>query len=393
MKKELLFVYLLFYTGFLQIIAQTSTNTTITSGGIARTFRTYVPAVYTGQEARPLVFQFHGSGGTSSSFQNLTNFRKVADTANFILITPQGTLFPQWGFTDWNAYVEDSNGVDDVLFVQDMLDTLSKKYKIDTTRIYASGWSAGGYFSQYLGWKMGNRIAAVGSVSGGMTDSTLLASKPPRPISLMEIHGTADANVPYNGGTSFGQVLEPVDTVVQFWNNNAQINSLPTETDMPNTNTTDGCTPKRLVWSNGKCGTEVQLIKIIGGGHGWPGWTSLQTTCKDFTADTELWRFFLAHSLDCKTTSAPEPAAGTGITVWPNPATDLLQLDFSGITAETKFKTAYIFDIYGRNIAEHALNGNQMQTIQLKDLKSGTYFLHVTADNQLPLVHRFVVVR
>jgi polyhydroxybutyrate depolymerase len=387
----LTFAFILFVNT--RAISQTSTNTTIMSGGTVRSFRTYVPAIYTGQEARPLVLQFHGSGGTSLSFQNLTNFRAVADTANFILVTPQGTVFPQWGFTDWNGYISDTNGLDDALFVEDMLDTLIKQYNIDTSRIYTSGWSAGGFFSNYLGWKLGHRIAAAGSVSGGMTDTMLQYITPPRPFSYMEIHGTEDPVVPYEGGLSVGQVLLHTDTVIQFWIKSNECNLVPTISDMPNTNVFDGCTAQRFVWANGACGTEVQLLKITGGRHGWPNWTSLSATCKDFYADIELWRFFLNHSLECEVSNSIEVELAAELVIWPNPTRDVLHFDSSRDQNMNQIDAITITDMYGRILLRKDLAKQQQSSLDISEFPSGGYFIIFQSEGYTVKVNRFVIVK
>lgn len=394
MKKALLLqlVLMLLYTASLW--GQTTFTMNINSGGIDRTFRLYVPAAYTGQEPRPLVFQFHGSGSTSTlDFQNRTNFTDVADTANFILVTPQGTLFPQWGWTDWNAYETVSNGVDDVLFVSDMIDTLAKNYNIDTTRIYTSGWSAGAFFSYYLGWKLSNRIAAAGGVCGGFEQTVYGNIMPTRPFSVMEIHGTNDPIVPLEGISADGLVIVPLDDLMNYWVDYNDCMPVPTVTDMPNTDLWDGCTTKRYTWANGDCGTEVQLLKITGGRHTWPGWNAVTGgTCRDFYADVELWRFFIRHPLGCAASSAVEPKSVPDMAVWPNPASDYLRINTEKLVADALL----LVDSYGHIRLRRALDRVEhggTTTLDLRHLSSGVYFLVAETEGMRQVVRRVVVVR
>ncbi|MBK6993546.1 MAG: hypothetical protein IPH31_00965 [Lewinellaceae bacterium] len=130
MKKNLLFALLILVLPT-QCFTQENFLDTIWSGGIMRTFRVYVPAMYDAQTPTPLIFNFHGSGGSAVNFESATKFRSVADTANFILITPNGTVdpvYPQFGQI-WNNFTCCSP-VDDVLFVSNMIDSLSI-YNID----------------------------------------------------------------------------------------------------------------------------------------------------------------------------------------------------------------------------------------------------------------------
>src|SRR5437868_5054858 len=73
----------------------------IISGGIYRKFRLYVPAIYNGSKKVPLVFNLHGY--TSNAFQQqlYSNFMPIADTANFLMVHPDGTA--PLGSPFWNS--------------------------------------------------------------------------------------------------------------------------------------------------------------------------------------------------------------------------------------------------------------------------------------------------
>jgi polyhydroxybutyrate depolymerase len=139
----------------------------------------------------------------------------------------------------------------------------------------------------------------------------------------MEIHGTADNTVPYNGAPLSGFVAIP--TLVSAWVNFNHCNPVPVVTPVPNTNTTDGCTAERQLYTGGDKGSTVEHYKITGGGHTWPGSAfNVGVTNQDFNASKEIWRFFRQYRLDQLTaTDAPESA---GWMASPNPVQDYLIL-------------------------------------------------------------------
>ena len=124
-----------------QASAQTSISGTIQSGGLTREYLLYVPAIYTGNTPAPLVLNLHGYGSNSTQQQVYGNFRPIADTANFLVVHPNGTLDPQ-GNRFWNTFLIPST-VDDVAFISDLIDTLESMYNIDPNRIYSTGMSNG----------------------------------------------------------------------------------------------------------------------------------------------------------------------------------------------------------------------------------------------------------
>jgi polyhydroxybutyrate depolymerase len=386
MKKILLFAC---FSLLLQVrgLAQQNFLDTIWSGGIMRTLRVYVPAIYDGQTPRPLVFNFHGSPQTAVNFENMTKFRSVADTANFILITPNGTVIGAG--QGWNNYPSGSD-VDDVLFVSDMIDYLKGKYNIDTARVYSAGYSNGGMMGYELACKLSGRIAAVASVAGSMEVGRLQACAPSKSVPILEIHGTNDPLVPYEGGVNSGITLAAVDSVLKFWVGKNQCDAAPDISDIPNSVTNDFSTVKRHVWPNCAAGSSVELLKItgVGAGHTWPG-LSTPNTNRDIIADQEIWRFFLKHKLDGTSgTTFEEPSSR--FTIFPNPASDLLRI---AVPEDMGDFTVRIFDILGKTVLQQKFSaGNSSQAnIELEGLRNGIYFIALDINGNRSQVQKFVV--
>ena len=357
-----------------------------------RTFRVYVPAMYDGQTPRPLLFNFHGSGGNAANFESATKFRSVADTANFILITPNGTVdpvYPQYGQI-WNNF-SCCTPVDDVLFVSDLIDSLAGKYNIDLTRIYSAGYSNGGFMGYDLACKLSHRIAAVASVAGTMITSRLQSCSPSRVVPILEIHGTLDGNVPFNGGIILGDTLASVPAVLAFWANFNQCDAPPpTITNLPNTNITDGSTVQRHVYPNCGDGSSVELLKVILGGHTWPGLPGGNTN-RDIIADQEIWHFFNKHNLNGTVSTSVKPKE-LQCNVFPNPANDVLHIRLPEGTGKTSIR---VTDVLGNLALQKFIPSTSSRQISLEvgSLTNGIYFVDIQDGLQKTPVQKRLIVR
>jgi polyhydroxybutyrate depolymerase len=307
--------------------AQTTIIRTLQAGGLTREYRLYVPAIYTRTSgAVPLLLNLHGYGSDNLQQENYGDFRPIADTANFLVVHPNGTIDGA-NNRNWNTFGPRGTGVDDVAFLSTLIDTLARRYRIDPNRVYSTGMSNGGFMSYELACQLGNRIAAIASVTGSMTAGRLAGCTSGRPVPVLEIHGTADNTVPYAGGTALQFVAIP--TLLSSWVQRNGCNPMPVVTAVPDINTTDGCTAERSVWSGGRNGSVVEHFRIIGGGHTWPGAAFvIGVTNQDISASREAWRFLRRYRLATllPTRGAVLPATPK-LLLLPNPATDLLQLD------------------------------------------------------------------
>jgi polyhydroxybutyrate depolymerase len=93
---------------------------------------------------------FHGTGSTPDQQSGLSEFEFLAATAGFLVASPEGK-YPRRkdGPLTWNVDLS-QDGVDDVRFVQEMVDEIRTKFSVDPKRIYATGYSGGGSMSSRL---------------------------------------------------------------------------------------------------------------------------------------------------------------------------------------------------------------------------------------------------
>lgn len=234
---------------------------TILHDGETREYILHVPDSYDGTSELPLLFNFHGFGGIASEYMNEADMRPLAESENFILVYPQGTLLD--GFPHWNAALatpDNKSDVDDLGFMEVLIEELSANYKIDSERIYACGYSNGAFFSYALACYMSDKIAAIGSVSGTMLDISATCT-PSHPTAMINFHGTLDKVIPYEGSAE----SIAIEQVLDYWtgfNNTQTTPSLDTEED-------GGVLIEHYVFPQGDAGVSVEHFKLIGGDHVW----------------------------------------------------------------------------------------------------------------------------
>ena len=168
-------------------------------GGLPRTYQVHVPAGL--DHPAGLVINLHGAGATGSGQAALTNYDAVADQHGFVVAYPDGIDF-SWA-DGRGASIPDRQGVDDVGFLVALADRLSHDYGIDPGRVFATGMSAGAFMATRLACERADVVSAIAPVAG--TLGTAFPCAPSRPVSVMEVHGSADPVVPFGGGTMLGR--------------------------------------------------------------------------------------------------------------------------------------------------------------------------------------------
>ena len=368
MKTNFLFVIFLFATIYSN--AQQTLNESMLHDGVTREYIVYVPAVYNGSSSVPLLFNFHGYGMSANNQMSYGNMRAVADTAGFILVYPQGTLFggsPHWNVGSWTL----GSTADDIGFTEAMIDTLAANYNIDLNRVYSCGYSNGGYFSFVLACQLSAEIAAIGSVGGTMSTETYNSCNPSHPTPVVTIHGTDDAIVSYSGGNPNNS--ESLSDVNTYWANYNNTIVPPVVSTLPNINTTDGSTAELSLFDNGDNCTSVEHYKVIGGDHDWPGsWGNM-----DINADAVIWSFVSKYDLNgligCATTSINENNnTQENYKIYPNPVHTQITLDL-GLAVEKEFR---LYNPIGELVLTGVLH-SQISTIDLSSLPPNVYVLNI----------------
>lgn len=275
----------------------------ITVDGHERTYEIHVPAAYKGDPAVPLVVALHGRGGTGHVIVGLTHFDNVADAHGFLVIYPDG-LSASWA-DGRGATTSDTDGIDDIKFLSELIRKLTRDYKIDSLRVFVTGYSNGGFMSQRIACELSRQVAAVGVVAATMGEITASHCHPERPVSVMLIQGTQDPLVPFQGGPmgpngSHGVILSLQESTKK-WADLDACDSKPEVSTLAD-RAGDGTTIRRDVFSGCKGGAEVIAYTVEGGGHTWPGGKAylpesvIGKTSGNMDASEVLWEFFSKHS-------------------------------------------------------------------------------------------------
>lgn len=376
MKKTLLSLILILT--LFSAKAQTTFIDSIFVGGQYRSYRLYVPAIYTGASARPLILNLHGYTSNAQQQQLYSNFMPIADTANFLMVFPNGTFSSGQRF--WNAGLS-SALVNDIAFLSALIDSLDLTYNINLNRVYSTGMSNGGYMSHTLACELSNRITAIASVTGSIFNTQYGSNcHPMRPLPVMQIHGTNDPTVPYIGSST----SMPIDSVVKYWVTKNNCNPVATFSNVPNTSSTDGCTAEHYRYLNGTSGSSVELYKIIGGTHTWPGFPfgGLGTNL-DINASKEIWRFFNKYSLSALTTVDENEQLKNILKVYPNPVSSVLNINLENESSVS----IIISDVLGKIVLAEA---SQTNSISVANLTSGIYFLSVKTQSGADAKVKFI---
>ena len=285
-------IFTLIITGILLLPFSYSNAQTFSfiHNSVSRSYIVHLPPSYSASNLYPLIINMHGYSSNAAQEQGYAEMDAVADTANFIVVYPNGVA-NSWNSGQTWSY---NTGINDVTFISALIDTMSANYSIDASMVYACGMSNGGYMSYRLACELEDKIAAIASVTGVMSDSTYTSCQTGRPIPILHMHGTLDPTVAYNG--SPGNTA--VETGIDWWVQNNNCPSTPTIRDLPDINSTDASTVTTYYYGPCDNSSEVILFKITGGEHTWPGVSFIiGVTNQDIEGSGEIWLFFRKHKM------------------------------------------------------------------------------------------------
>ena len=271
---------------------------TLRVGARERSYEIDLPAARR-DSARPLavVIVFHGGGGSADSVRRQSRMSVKGDAEGFIAVYPQGSGGIAGKLRTWNAGTCCGHAmeqrIDEIAFVAALLDDLQTTVAIDRARVYATGISNGAMMAYEVACALADRIAGIAAVAGEMT--ALDRCRPSRPVPVLVIHGSADRNLPIDGGVGAKAFavheVRSLASAIDFWRRR------------------DGCCEtarsavdgavRRMSYSSCNGGSEVEVVTIEGGGHSWPGGDRLarflDPPSTSLDATDEMWRFFARH--------------------------------------------------------------------------------------------------
>jgi polyhydroxybutyrate depolymerase len=269
-----------------------------------RSYYLHVPPGAGSGEPLPLLIAFHGGGGSASGYREYAGLDTVADREGLLVAYPDGTGPLGRRLLTWNAggccgrAMRDQ--IDDVAFVRSLIENVSTLVAVDRTRVYATGHSNGAMMSYRVAAEAPDLLAAIAPVGGAMI---LEPFEGIRPMPVLHVHSVDDPRALYEGGLGPPVPLtrsrvdhNAVEAELQRW---IALNGCPAEPALveEKTEAATGHTARRLRWAPCESGAEIELWKLTGAGHGWPGsdvgprQRLVGPNTKVIIAADEVWRF------------------------------------------------------------------------------------------------------
>jgi len=293
-------------------------------GFTGRAYDVYLPADYAAARPAPVILAIHGGGGNSRAaartacpdgdLDSQDCLHAMANREGVAVVYPNGTrsrLLPNvrtWnaggGAKGWQCVSGRAcqEGVDDIAYFRALLDDLERWVAVDARRVYATGLSNGGAMSHRLACQMGDRIASIAAVGGANQYATTASCAPPRPVPVMQIHGTADPCWRYEGGEAACAQRDDltkisVDASMRVW---ARVNGCGPAGGAEVLAREKDITTVQIRWA--ACRADTILIRVDGGGHVWPGgWAYfgervIGPMVRGWSANRVILDFFSRHS-------------------------------------------------------------------------------------------------
>ena len=362
MKQFLPIVLLLFIVQ--SLAAQVFERRYLEHQNQTRTYLIYVPSTYdenSGDDV-PVIFAFHGINATDENLAGV-GLNTYAEQHNFIVIYPQA-IEVELGFIAWNCGTVLASNVDDLGFFNTMLDLTMEQYSVDDHRVYVCGYSLGGMMANRIACEYGNRVAALASVSGPLTNTVYHNCEPVRKMPVMHFHGLSDQTVAYFGSGLIG--TKGAMATMYWWaerngcNEDYELYAVPDTAD-------EWYHVDRLTFP--ECDDPYEMIhyRIEHWPHAWPG------PSRNIFATDEIVKFFMRHELiEADIITASYDLEYENFTPHPNPFQDALDLSMLQELGKVQWE---IYNTDGRLV----VGGNQGKVLDTSSWSTGVYVLHVAA--------------
>jgi poly(3-hydroxybutyrate) depolymerase len=342
-----------------QILGAQETKEKVTVDDVDRSFTLRLPRGYDAKQHYPVAIILHGLNQDPDDVERLTRFDEVADKNGIIVIYPSA-LHGRWnvgvrpqqsrptgmgpggrhrgygggypgggggGYPGGGGGYPGSGGggypgggqqrpagedesqrssqADDIAFFNQMLDQVSLKVSVDSSRVYALGLSDGGIMSLRTACSLSDRIAAVAAVGAAMPKTMICV--PTRPVPVLLINGTSDPVVPYGGGTEKNRNLQTLsaEDSSKDWAKIDRCNDKPEKSKWA-AQAKGGTETKTDSYAGCQQNAQVVLYSLKGAGNTWPGGEQYEAentvgkTSQDVNGNEIVWNFLGSRKLPDK---------------------------------------------------------------------------------------------
>jgi len=171
------------------------------------------------KDPAPLVVLLHGygaSGATQAAYLGIAN---ATDAQGMLLAIPDGTPNALnkrfWNATD-ACCAGRRTDVDDSAYLRAIVADVAAHHAVDPSRVYFVGHSNGGFMSYRMACDHADVVAAIVSLEAA-TWADAARCKPATAVSVLEIHGTGDRLIKYDGGTNIGKRYPGAEQTAKTW--------------------------------------------------------------------------------------------------------------------------------------------------------------------------------
>lgn len=228
-----------------------------------------LPTDFEDRDAWPILVVLHGRQATGDAQAQLFALRELQDELGYLLVVPDGTRDSD-GDTFWNATPaccdSEGTGVDDLGWLLGLIDEVVADHRGDADDVTLMGHSNGGFMAHRMACDASDRIRGIISLAG----STFLDEErctPDQPVSVLNIHGTADGTVPYDGSAAPGFAFPSAAETTARWVEANGCEPLTSDGERDYLDTVDG--DETAIEATEACNGSavVALWTVNGGGH------------------------------------------------------------------------------------------------------------------------------
>lgn len=246
-----------------------ATTTSFTAGG-SRPVEVTVPSGYDAATPAPLMILLHGYTASGDAQEAYFQLAPLAEEKGIVYARPDGNV-DAGGNRFWNASDAccdfGNTGVDDSAYLRCLIEEIEGRVNIDPKRIYFVGHSNGAFMSYRMACDHADKIAAFASLAGAMPLDTSVCN-PSEPVSALQIHGTLDGTIAYQGGTTVSE-FPSAAVSIGFWAEHDGCDATPVDdTTMLDLDAAVlGNETTVSVFPACEAGLDVELWTLTGSGH------------------------------------------------------------------------------------------------------------------------------